>query len=162
FHGDDWLVHFGAHGSYLAKPANTAGPGTNGVTPLSAYAVAFSNTQQLRVDGTKFINTGNIPANHAYTVGAELAAQKGPVTIQAGYEQFGVDRSDIASSPTFHGWYVSGVWTLTGEPRVYNKQTAAFDAPIPAHPFSWRDGTWGAWELGARYAEANLNYNQGL
>ncbi len=160
-HGDDWLVHIGAHGSYLDRPANTAGPAANGVTPPSGRVVAFSNTQQLRIDGAKLINTGNIPARNAYTAGLEFAAQKGPVLLQTEYEQFGVDRSDIASRPTFNGWYVEGLWTITGEPRVYNKQTAAFDAPIPAHPFDWNAGTWGAFEVGARYADADLNFHAG-
>lgn len=160
-HGDDWLIHLGAHGSYIDRPPNTAGPGTNGVTPVSARALAFSNTQQLRVDGTKLINTGNIPANNGYTAGLEVAAQKGPLIFQSEYEQFGVSRSDISSDPRFSGWYVEGLWMITGEPRVYNKQTAAFDAPIPGHPFDWNAGTWGAWEIGLRYSDTDLNYHPG-
>jgi phosphate-selective porin OprO/OprP len=160
FYGDDWLVQFGVHGS-IARPADTGGPGANGATPITAQAIAFSNTQQLRIDGTKLINTGNVPAYSASTVGGEFAAQKGPFLLQAEYEHFGIDRSDINSDPTFNGWYVYGVWTITGEPRTYNKATAAFDAPIPAHPFSWHGGTWGAWEFGVRYSDANLNYRPG-
>jgi phosphate-selective porin OprO/OprP len=161
FHGDDWLVHLGAHGSWLARPANTGGPAANGLVPITAYTVAFSNTQQLRVDGTKLINTGNIAAHHAYTAGAEFALQKGPFLVQSEYERIGVDRSDIASNPGFNGWYVEGLWTLTGEPRVYNRQSAAFDAPIPVHPFDFRNGSLGAWEFGVRYADTDLNYRQG-
>jgi phosphate-selective porin OprO/OprP len=162
FYGDDWMVHLGAHGSYVVDPPNGTGPAADGSTLASARALAFSNTQQLRVDGTKLINTGNIPAHTGYTAGLEVAAQKGPFILQSEYEQFGVSRADIASHPTFHGWYVEGLWTLTGEPRVYNHAAAAFDAPAPAHPFSWSDGTWGAFELGVRYADADLNYHEGL
>ena len=162
FYGDDWLVHVGAHGSYVVHPPNSAGVAANGTTPITDFALAFSNTQQLRVDGTKLINTGNIVSNHGYTAGLEFAAQKGPLIVQSEVERFGASRTDVVSSPTFGGWYVEGLWTLTGEPRVYNRQTAAFDAPIPAHPFSWDDGTWGALELGVRYADADLNDNQGL
>ena len=162
FHGDDWMVHFGVHGSYVVRPANVSGPAANGLTPITSYVIALSNTQQLRVDGTKLINTGNIDSRHADTIGGEFAFQKANFLLQSEYEDFGVERSDIASSPNFSGWYVEGLWTITGEPRVYNKQTAAFDAPIPAHPFSWNDGTWGAFELGVRYADTNLNYRQGV
>jgi phosphate-selective porin OprO/OprP len=162
FHGDDWMVHLGVHGSYVVDPPNTTGVAADGSTPASARALAFSNTQQLRVDGTKLINTGNIAAHDGYTAGLEVAGQKGPFTLQSEVEQFGVSRADVASHPTFHGWYVSGLWTLTGEPRVYNPQSAAFDAPIPAHPFSWNDGAWGALEFGIRYSDADLNSNQGL
>ena len=160
-HGDDWLIHVGAHGSYVDRPPNSTGPAANGITPVSGRVLAFSNTQQLRIDGTKLINTGNIDARSGYTAGVELAAQKGPFLLQSEYEEFGVDRSDIASQPTFNGWYVEGVWTITGEPRVYNRQTAAFDAPIPAHPFNWDSGSWGAFEIGARYGDADLNYHAG-
>ena len=161
-HGDDWLVHLGVHGSYVARPANTGGIAGNGLTPITSYVVAFANTQQLRVDGTRLINTGNMDASHAYTAGLELAAQKANFLAQGEYERYGVDRTDIASSPRFHGYYIEGLWTITGEPRVYNRQTAAFDAPIPVHPFSWSGGTWGAWEFGVRYSDMDLNYHAGL
>ncbi|HXQ45757.1 MAG TPA: porin, partial [Caulobacteraceae bacterium] len=138
-----------------------AGPAANGLTPLSAHVVAFSNTQQLRVDGTKLINTGNIDASSADTIGLEFGAQKSNVIVQGEYEDFGVRRTDVASDPNFQGYYVEGLWTITGEPRNYNHQTAAFDAPIPVHPFSWGEGTWGAWELGLRYSDIDLNYHAG-
>jgi phosphate-selective porin OprO/OprP len=159
FYGKDWLVHFGIHGSYVDKPADTAGPAITGVTP--AGVVAFSNTPELRVDGTKLINTGNIPARSAYTVGAEFAAQKQNFLLQAEYDDFGVDRSDGQANPNFHGYYVSGTWVITGEARKYNTQTGAFDAPPVAHPFSLSKGGWGAWELGVRYSDMDLNYHQG-
>jgi phosphate-selective porin OprO/OprP len=160
-HGDDWLVQVGVHGSYVDRPPNTAGPAANGVTALSAHVVALSNTQQLRVDGTKLINTGNIDAASADTIGAEFGAQKSNFIVQAEYEDFGVRRTDVASDPNFTGYYIEGLWTITGEPRNYNHQTAAFDAPIPVHPFSWDEGTWGAWEVGVRYSDIDLNYHAG-
>ncbi|MGA0602332.1 OprO/OprP family phosphate-selective porin [Caulobacter sp. KR2-114] len=161
-HGSDWLVHLGAHGSYVDHPADASGVGTNGLTPASSYTVAFSNTQELRVDGTKLINTGALTADHASTAGLELAAQKGPFLLQSEYEHFAIARADGVASPHFHGWYVEGLWMLSGEARKYNAQTAAFDAPPVARPFSLKDGTWGAWEMGVRYSDMDLNYRQGL
>jgi len=161
-YGKDWMLHFGVHGSYVDRPANTAGPGTTGVIPASSYTEGFSNTQELRVDGTKLINTGNLNANHASTAGLEFAGQKGPLLVQSEYEHFAISRTDGIASPHFHGWYVEGLWMLTGEQRKYNAQTAAFDAPPVAHPFSLRDGAWGAWEIGLRYSDTDLNYHAGL
>ncbi len=162
FHGSDWLIHLGVHGSYVDRPANTGGPGTGGPSAANAYVIALSNTPELRVDGTKLINTGNIDAAHASTVGLEFAAQKGSLYVESEYEWFDVDRTDPGlASPNFHGWYIEGSWVITGERRVYNKQTAAFDAPPVAHPFSWNGGGWGAWELAARYSDADLNYAEG-
>jgi phosphate-selective porin OprO/OprP len=159
FRGKDWLVHVGVHGSYVEHPADTVGPNTSGVTPNGV--VAFSNTPELRVDGTKLINTGNIPAKNADTVGAELAVQKGPFVAQAEYEDFGVRRSDGQADPNFSGYYIYGTWMITGESRRYNAATAAFDAPNVAHPFSLSGGGLGAWELGFRYSDMNLNFDQG-
>ncbi len=160
-HGSDYLVHLGVNGSYVQSPPNTVGPATNGSTALNARVIAFSNTQELRIDGTKLINTGNIDAAHASTVGAEFAAQKQNFLLQAEYQHFHVQRDDGFSSPDFNGYYVSGTWVLTGERRAYNPQSGAFDAVPVAHPFSLKQGTFGAWELAARYSDINLNYHAG-
>jgi phosphate-selective porin OprO/OprP len=160
-HGSDWLIHVGVHGSYVLHPSDASGPGVNGVTPITSSVIGFSNTPELRVDGTKLINTGNIPARHADTVGVEFAAQKQNFLLQAEYDDFGVARSDGQASPNFHGYYISGTWILTGETRKYNTQTAAFDAPPIAHPFSLTNGGLGAWELGVRYSDMDLNYDAG-
>ena len=159
--GQGWLVHVGAHGSYVDRPANTGGPNTSGVNPITDYTIALSNTPEVRVDGTKLINTGNINARNASTAGLEFAVQKQNFLLQSEYEQFNVRRSDPGlSSPTFHGFYVEGTWVLTGEARKYNTQTAAFDAPAIDHPFSLGGGI-GAIELAARYSDVNLNYHAG-
>lgn len=161
YHDNGFLVHVGVNGSYVQQPANTAGPANNGVVPLSAQAISFSTTPEIRVDSTRLINTGSIPADHASTVGAEFAVQHSNLLLQAEYQRLGVSRSDGLSDPHFNGYYVSGSWFLTGESRAYNNTTAAFDAPTVANPFNWNKGTWGAWELAARYSEADLNYHAG-
>jgi phosphate-selective porin OprO/OprP len=162
-HGKDWLVHLGVHGSYVLHPADTGGPQAdhNGADALSAHTIAFSNTPELRVDGTKLINTGSIPAKHADTVGVEFAAQKQNFLLQSEYEHFDVQRSDGQPNPSFWGYYVSGSWVLTGEARKYNTATGAFDAPAIAHPFSLSGGGLGAWELAARYSDMDLNSRAG-
>jgi phosphate-selective porin OprO/OprP len=154
-------VNFGLHGSYVAQPANTSGPAANGIIPVSGFAVRLKDTQELRVDGTQLIDTGSIPAHNAGTLGGEMAAQKGPLFAEAEYERVFVDRSDGVASPSFDGWYVEGSWLLTGESRAYNASSAAFDGPAVAHPFSLRDGGWGAWELAVRYSDADLNFHPG-
>ncbi|MBV9995755.1 MAG: porin [Caulobacteraceae bacterium] len=169
FHGRDWLVHVGVHGSYVIHPAAVVGPPNNAPLPtaLNNQVIAFNSTPEIRVDATRFINTGSINARHASTLGAEFAVQKGPLIAQAEYEDFHVTRSDGTpaaplADPSFHGFYVEGLWMLTGEQRKYNPTTAAFDAPPVAHPFSLTGGGLGAWELGFRYSDMNLNYRPGL
>jgi phosphate-selective porin OprO/OprP len=161
-HGNDWRINLGAHGSYVDRPSNTTGPAANGGTPISAYAVALNGTPELRVDGTKLVNTGNIPARHASTVGAEFAAQKGPFFLASEYEHISVQRSDIASTPSFNGYYVEGTWFLTGETKAYNQGNAAFDGPVTInHVFNPSAGGLGAIELALRWSDINLNYHNG-
>ncbi|HEV7384528.1 MAG TPA: porin, partial [Phenylobacterium sp.] len=161
FYGEDWLIHLGVNGSYVARPANTTGPDPTGATLVTGKSVVFANTPEIRVDGTRLINTGSIPAKHAGTLGAEFAAQRKNLMLQAEYQHFSVERSDGFADPHFDGFHVEGLWMLTGETRKYNNQTAAFDAPPVAHPFRWNQGGWGAWELGLRYSDSNLNYQPG-
>lgn len=161
-HGKDWRINLGAHGSYVDRPANVSGPGTNGATPISAYVVALNGTAELRVDGTKLVNTGNIPAKHASTLGAEFAAQKGPFFLGSEYEHIEVKRSDINSTPEFNGYYVEGTWFLTGESKTYNPSSGAFDGPGTInHVFNPLKGGTGAIELALRWSDMNFNYHEG-
>ena len=158
--GADWLVHLGAHGSWVARPADTGGP--DAAAGVARYPVEFRTQPELRVDATRLIDTGAIDAAHAASAGAELAAQKGPVYVQGEYEHLGVQRRQSAlSDPSFHGWYVEGGWMLTGERRVYNYGNYAFDGPPVRSPFDPKRGAWGAWELAARYSTVDLNHHAG-
>jgi phosphate-selective porin OprO/OprP len=162
FHGSDWRVNLGVHGSYVDRAGDTAGPGANGLIADTGFAVRLKDTPELRVDGTQFIDTGSIPAHSAGTLGVEAAVQKGPLFVEGEAERVHVDRADGVASPTFGGWYVEGSWLITGESRLYNASSAAFDGPTVAHPVSLKDHGWGAWELALRYSDANLDFHPGL
>jgi phosphate-selective porin OprO/OprP len=47
-------------------------------------------------------------------------------------------------------WQISGGWVLTGEDATFNGVT-------PRHPFSPRNGDWGALQVVARYAELDVD-----
>lgn len=47
-------------------------------------------------------------------------------------------------------WYAAASWVLTGEDASYKGVT-------PATNFSWKDGTWGAFEVAARYGEFKID-----
>jgi len=160
--GDDDLVLVGAHGSYAARPVDSGGPDV--AASAVRYGVTFQERPELRVDGTRLISTGAIDADHAATLGAELAVQHNNLFVQAEYEKLSIERRNAApgvSDPDFSGYYVEGSWILTGEKRKFNPNTFAFDAPPVDHPFSIADGTWGAFELAGRYSVADLNYHEG-
>ena len=159
--GDNYMVHLGAHGTYVARPADAGGP--DAAATAARYAITFQERPELRVDGTRLISSGAIDALHASEAGLEAAAQYGSLWIEGEAERFRVERRNAPtlSNPRFSGYYVEGSWMLTGEKRRYNANTASFDAPAVDHPFSLEDGTWGALEAALRYSDADLNYNQG-
>ena len=159
-HTDDWRVHLAGHAQYISHPADVSGPPNGAVASISRYTVGLSDQAELRVDGTKLINTGNIDARHADNLGVEGAAQYRGFLLQSEYDHFDITRVAAGvSNPHFNGWYVEGSWVLTGEARKYNTANAAFDAPPVRHALG--KGGYGAFELAARYSTMNLNYDAG-
>ena len=159
-HGADWRLHLAAHGQYISHPADISGPPTAGANPLTRFTVGLSDQAELRVDGTKLINTGNVDARHADDLGLEGAAQYRSFLIQSEYDHFDISRvATGVSNPHFAGWYVEGSWVITGEARKYNSANAAFDAPPVRNALG--HGGLGALELALRYSTMNLNYDAG-
>lgn len=154
-YGLDWLVHVGANASIVAQPTDL------GATAATRYALQVRERPELRVDGTRLVDTGQIDAKGAQAYGLEFAAQKQNLFFQAEYFDISIDRRNPAlgvTDPSFNGWYAQGSWVLTGERRKYNTGTAAFDAPGVDKPFDPANGQWGAWELAARYSTIDLNH----
>jgi len=155
FQGKDWMTHVGATASVIAQPADL------GPAAAVRYAVQLRERPELRVDGTRLIDTGAIDTKGLVAYGLELAVQKSSLLVQGEYFDINLERRNPAagaSDPSFSGWYVEGGWLLTGERRRRNIATAAFDGPTVAKPFDLKKGTWGAWELTARYSTLDLNY----
>jgi phosphate-selective porin OprO/OprP len=63
------------------------------------------------------------------------------------------------------GGYVQALYFLTGESRVYNRQSGAFVRTIPLQNAFWTRGSgchgWGAWQVGLRYDWLDLNSQGG-
>jgi phosphate-selective porin OprO/OprP len=159
FSGPNWQAHFGANYQYVVHP-NDAGPAT---TPR--YAAQLRDRPELRVDGTRLIDTGAIDARHVAALGLEAGLTAGPFLIEGEWFHYDIDRRTTAGAtppdPKLGGWYVQTAWVLTGEPRPYNPAEARFDAPRPTYNFSPSAGAWGAIEVAARYSVADLNYHAG-
>jgi phosphate-selective porin OprO/OprP len=47
-------------------------------------------------------------------------------------------------------WQLAAGYVLTGE-------NSSYTGVVPGHPFSWENGTWGAWEVVARYADLKID-----
>ena len=102
------------------------------------------------------IDTGNIDASKAATVGAEVAWVNGPFSAQGEFIRSTVAPSD-GGALNFYGFYVLSSWYLTGESRPYNRDAGDFGRLVPLRNFSFgKDGGWGALEVAARYSYTDL------
>jgi len=148
---NDTQILLDADASYVFKLADNApGPGS----PTSA---SLSIGPELAVDGSKLINTGTIDASRVGEFGGEAAAEWRSLFLQGGYFHFDiVRRTGALPNPQFDGWYALVAWTLTGERRKYDPETASFRQPRPDAPLGSKGGM-GAWELAARFSELDLN-----
>ena len=146
FHPDDMsTIHLGASGSYTFE------------TPNGRYR--FRERPEMRIDGgsLRTVDTGTISnIDNIAAYGPELALAYGPVRAQAEYYSYNVNRNGANQDLNFDAWYVSASWVLTGENYKYSMKKATFKGVSPADPFTLGGGM-GAWELAARYSEADLN-----
>jgi phosphate-selective porin OprO/OprP len=155
FAGEDYSLHLGVGFDELLRAPNSGYD-----TPDS---IALSDQPELRIDPTTLLNTGNLgtvanPVTGGYVLDIETAANYRNFFWQGEYYNYWVDRAGLPQN-SFNGWYGQASWTITGEAHKYNPQSGAYFRIIPDHPFSWKDGEWGAWEIAARYSYVNLNSN---
>jgi phosphate-selective porin OprO/OprP len=160
FSSTDWQAHFGVNAQYVFHP-NDAGASAN-----PRYGVQLRDRPELRLDGTRLIDTGAIDARHITVIGGEAGVTFQNFLLESEYFHWDIDRRLTAAqvgfaNPKFDGWYVQGAWVLTGENRPYNPAEARFDAPKMAYNFNPEAGTWGALELVARYSDLDLNFHGG-
>lgn len=140
---------FGAAGSYSQVNSNTAGlPGTTGgkdsgyVTSALQQFFAYNPAiGTVYADGVHW----RVSPFASYTqgpfglLGEYIIAQQGVGNSATGA------RANLVNS----AWQVSAQWVLTGE-------AASFTGITPKSPFDPRAGNWGAWQLVARFAQADL------
>jgi phosphate-selective porin OprO/OprP len=159
FDTTNWQAHFGLNAQYVFHPNDATGAGA------PRYPVQLRDRPELRIDGTRLVDTSAIDARHVSVYGAEAGLTAANFLVESEYFKYKIDRRNPTGvsqgNPDFDGWYVQGAWVLTGESRPYNPTEARFDAPKMAYNFNPAAGTWGALELAARYSEVNLNWHEG-
>lgn len=153
--GKDYALHVGANIQGVLNPADT-GAGVTKVTQIR-----LRERPELRVDGTRLVDTGALNADGVTAYGAELGAYYKNLQVSAEAFRIEVDRVGVRD-PSFGGWYVQGAWTITGERHVWSSGSGGFKGIKPAKNFNPADGTWGAWEIAARYSVLDLNDNAGV
>lgn len=155
----DAVVHLGANANLIFQPAAT-GPD---IPPAGAATpVRLRERPELRVDGTRLVDTGAVDADGVTALGLEVGLRFRNLSLQGEHFWIDVDRRTAGlSDPEFTGWYLQGAWTITGEPRRYSAVAGGFDAPKVDAPFDLARGTWGVWELAARYSDLDLDHLAG-
>jgi phosphate-selective porin OprO/OprP len=103
------------------------------------------------------IDTGNIDASSARTIGLEALWVGGPLSAQAELIASRVG-SDLNGSLNFAGLYAQASWYLTGESRPYNRSDGTPGRLIPLRNFGFgSDKSWGALEVAARVSYTDLS-----
>jgi phosphate-selective porin OprO and OprP len=159
--GIDSNIQIGASGGHVFY----SGSGTNG----GSQSLRFRDRPEIRVDGTRLIDTGSINAKTGDMWSVDAGGNYENFFLGGEYTQFTMDRTTgvgthVVDHPSFSGFYVEGSWILTGESKTYspgaiNNEVGGFNAPVPSAPFSLSGDSWGAWELAARYSYTDLNYD---
>ncbi|WP_372786596.1 porin [Phenylobacterium sp.] len=157
FSSTDWQAHFAVNAQYVTQPNDA------GVAVSPRYPLQLRDRPELRIDGTRLVDTGAIDAKTASVYGAEFGFTAHQFMLESEYFSYKIDRrittATTPGNPHFNGWYVQGAWVLTGENRPYNPAEGRFDAPKMNYNFNPAAGTWGAFELAARYSDLDLNYH---
>lgn len=158
--GPNYSLHLGFGVDELLRASNT-GNGT-------ADTLTLNDQPELRIDPTTLLNTGVIgsltnPVTGGHVLDFETAATYGPFFWQGEYFLYEVSRRKLADA-NFEGGYGQISWTLTGETHAYNPQVGAYYRIMPKHPFSLKNGGWGAWEVAARasYVDLTSNFQSGV
>jgi phosphate-selective porin OprO/OprP len=113
-------------------------------------------------------DTGTITGTTQEVLDVELAGVYGPWTFQSEYYCTFIHDAETSSLPHlgtlfYQGAYVELLYFLTGEYRVYDRQSAVFDRVVPRRNFNiWSEERgWGAWQVGIRYGYLDLQ-NKGV
>lgn len=132
--GDNGQFHFGISAAYEDRQ--------------DYQTLRFRDRPEVRPDGNRLIDTGNITAvDSTLKYGLELAYQTGPFSIEGEYLTVDVSR-DAGAEPTFSHYHVQASYVLTGEQRGY--RGGVFRGITPGEKGR------GAWEIAARFSSADL------
>ena len=121
-----------------------------------------------------YADTGNFFTQSQTLLDPEFALQWGSFMIQAEWvtsffngaytAQPGTAGSKSLGKNTYtQGGYVEALYFLTGESRVYNRQSGVFVRTLPLENAFWSRGGCGlgAWQIGLRYDWLDLNSSGG-
>lgn len=124
----------GSHGTHNQSAGLTTGYKTDGQQSFFTYA------------------SGVAPYGSSWRIAPQGTYYNGPLGVQAEYTRSAVT---VLAGSTHRelqnqAWHLGVSYVLTGE-------KAAYEGVKPGAPFSPTQGTWGAWEVGARVARLKID-----
>ena len=130
---------------------------------LGAYAsYMYSANKQIQYDtraesnwAPKLFDTGNIDGRGSVVLGNEVAVAQGPWSVQGELLAAQVQGAS-GGDANFSGAYVLGTWSVTGEPRPYDRTKGYFGTVTPQRPVAFGTHNIGAWEAAMRLSYLNL------
>jgi len=147
-----WIkeLGFGMGGSFSQVKSNSAAlPNSTGGT-LAGY---FTPGQQQYFAYNPLVGQVVGEGDH-WRISPYVTYLRGPFGLLAEYlvsRQGVINNTTLARADLQHAaWQVSGQWVITGE-------AASFSGITPNRPFDLHSGNWGAWQLVARYSQADLD-----
>ena len=144
----DKVLHLGANFGYR-KAGDLATSSVNSGAPRFRYRT--TNMSNLSI-----VDTHNISDLDDVKTGIlELSGMYGPLSFQSEFAKSDVSRK-TNDDVSFSAWYAQVGYTLTGESRTYKGSDGEFKRLVPKNNFSLDKGTWGAWEVAARYDSIDL------
>jgi len=142
-------LRFGIYGSYshIGQDGNinpTGWPGNIATNELAVTYLIFPAAPAFRFAGDR------------YRVGGELTYYHGPFSLRGELmertDEFSINATGQHGLLRTIGYHATAAVVLTGENKVPNTRLT------PLHPLNFSEGTWGAFELIARYAGASLSH----
>jgi phosphate-selective porin OprO/OprP len=162
--GDVTDSNFRIVGRVMGLPFYTKGLYNNRLMHLGlsySYVNAQGNSVQYRSrpechNAPLVVDTGEIPANNANLLGAELAFVMNSLSAQVEYIRSFVNAEE-GENLQFDGYYAFVSFFATGETRLYDTIQGVFTRVRPRENFSLRNHTYGGIEIEARYSHLDLN-----
>jgi phosphate-selective porin OprO and OprP len=136
------LLHFGISG--YRKHMTTA----------SGANFRVRQRPEVRVFGTRLVDTAPNAASTSTAMALEFAGTYGPFALQGEYMRNWVDYRQLEDA-AFEGAYLQASWFLTGESRPYDPGRAIPGRVVPRTSID--NGGWGAFEIAARISTLDLN-----
>jgi len=157
-----YLLHTGVGSEW--RTFNTGLTATQGFDNVRVRSRGLLRNAASTLD-PNYTDTGNFYAVSQTVLNPEVAFQWGSLLMQAEYTASwfngaraaqNLPNSDLGTV-FMSGGYAETLYFLTGENRDYNRQSGVFGRVVPNCNFNRAQGTWGAWQLGARYSWLNCN-----